>query len=101
MLLAAFVAVERATARPMLDLALFRNRTFTGATLIVALLAGGTFGAFVYVTLFLLDVQGRDPIEAGLVLAPLALVSFVVSALAGRVSERAAAARARSSPGCW
>ena len=68
--------------------ALFRNRTFTGATAIVALLAGGPFGAFVYVTLFLLDVQDRDPVEAGLVLAPLALVSFVVSAAAGRASER-------------
>ena len=72
----------------MLDLALFRNRTFTGATAIVALLAGGPFGAFVYVTLFLLDVQERGPVEAGLVLAPLALVSFVVSAAAGRASER-------------
>jgi EmrB/QacA subfamily drug resistance transporter len=87
-LLAAFLAVEHGTARPMLDLALFRNRTFTGATLVVFLLGCGTFGAFVYVTLFLLDVQGRDPIEAGLVLAPFALVSFVVSAAAGRVSER-------------
>ena len=86
--LAAFVAVERATARPMLDLVLFRNRTFAGATAIVALLAGGPFGAFVYVTLFLLDVQERGPVEAGLVLAPLALVSFVVSAAAGRASER-------------
>jgi predicted MFS family arabinose efflux permease len=86
--LSAFVVVERATARPMLDLGLFRNRTFTGATAVVALLAGGPFGAFVYVTLFLLDVQERDPVEAGLVLAPLALVSFVVSAVAGRMSER-------------
>ena len=42
----------------------------------------------VYITLFLLDVQGRDPIEAGLILAPFALVAFVVSAVAGRVSER-------------
>src|SRR5215212_1589368 len=86
--LAAFVGVERATARPMLDLALFRNRTFAGATAIIALLAGGPFGAFVYLTLFLLEAQDRDPIEAGLVLAPLALVSFVVSAAAGRASER-------------
>ena len=86
--LGAFVAIERATPRPMLDLALFRNRTFAGATAIVALLAGGPFGAFVYVVLFLLDVQERDPVEAGLVLAPLALVSFVVSAVAGRASER-------------
>jgi EmrB/QacA subfamily drug resistance transporter len=86
--LCAFVAVEHATARPMLDLRLFRNRTFAGATAIVALLAGGPFGAFVYVTLFLLEVQHRGPVEAGLVLAPLALVSFVVSAAAGRASER-------------
>ena len=87
-LLAAFVWVERAAARPMLDLGLFRNRTFTGATLVVSLLAVGPFGAFVYVTLFLLTIQGRGPVETGLVLAPLALVSFVVSALAGRLSER-------------
>jgi MFS family permease len=58
------------------------------ASLVIALLAGGAFGVFVYVTLFLLDVQGRDPVEAGLVLSPLAIVSFVVSALAGRASER-------------
>ena len=88
MLLAAFVAVERGTPRPMLDLALFSNRTFTGASLVIALLAGGAFGVFVYVMLFLLEAQGRGPVEAGLVLAPLAIVSFVVSALAGRVSER-------------
>ena len=86
--LAGFVAVERATARPMLDLRLFRNRTFAGATAIIALLAGGPFGAFVYLTLFLLEAQHRDPVEAGLMLSPLALVSFVVSAAAGRASER-------------
>ena len=96
--LGAFVIVERATARPMLDLRLFRNRTFTGATAIVALLACGPFGAFVYVTLFLLDVQHRDPVEAGLVLAPLALVSFAVSALAGRASERVPLRGALASP---
>ncbi len=87
-LLGAFLLVERATARPMLDLGLFRNGTFTGATIAVFLLGAGTFGVLVYITLFLLDVQGRDPIEAGLILAPFALVAFVVSALAGRVSER-------------
>ena len=88
LLLIVFVFVERGKQRPMLDLSLFSNRTFTGATIVIALLAGGTFGAFVYVALFLLDAQGRDPVEAGLVLAPLAVVSFVVSALAGRASER-------------
>jgi EmrB/QacA subfamily drug resistance transporter len=87
-LLCAFVGVERAKPRPMLDLGLFSNRTFTGASVVIALLAGGAFAVFVYVLLFLLDVQGRDPVEAGLIVAPLAVVSFVVSAVAGRASER-------------
>nr|MBA2637200.1 MFS transporter [Solirubrobacterales bacterium] len=86
--LAAFVVVERRGRAPMIDLVLFRNQTFTGASLVIAVLAAATFGSFVYLTLFLLNVQGRSPIEAGFVLAPLAVVSFAVSALAGRASER-------------
>ena len=86
--LALFVVVERSRPRPMVDLRLFRNRTFTGATLVVSLLAGGTFASFVYVILFLLEIQDRGPVEAGLILSPLAIVSFVVSAAAGRASER-------------
>ena len=67
----------------MLDLRLFRNRTFLGATVIVATLAGGSFGVFVYLSLFLLDVGGGSPVEVGLWLAPLALVAFVSSLVAG------------------
>jgi EmrB/QacA subfamily drug resistance transporter len=87
-LLGVFVAVEGAATHPMMDLRLFRNRTFTGASIAVALLGGASFGAFVYLSLFLLNVQGRGPVETGFVLAPLAAVSFVVSLVAGRVNER-------------
>jgi len=86
--LAAFAAVELRVAAPMLDLRLFRNRTFLGATVIVATLAGGSFGSFVYLSLYLLDVRRGSPVEVGLWLAPLALVAFVVSLVAGRLSAR-------------
>ena len=86
--LAAFAAVELRVAAPMLDLRLFRNRTFLGATVIVATLAGGSFGTFVYLSLFLLDVRRGTPVEVGLWLAPLAIVAFVVSLVAGRLSAR-------------
>lgn len=85
--LGAFVAVELRATDPMLDLRLFRNRTFLGATLIVAVLAGGSFGSFVYLALFLLAVRGGTPVEVGLWLAPLALVAFAVSLVAGRLSR--------------
>jgi EmrB/QacA subfamily drug resistance transporter len=86
--LAAFAAVELRADAPMLDLRLFRNRTFLGATVIVATLSAGSFGAFVYLSLFLLDVRAGSPVEVGLWLAPLALVSFAVSLAAGRLSTR-------------
>ena len=72
----------------MLDLRLFRNRTFLGATVIVATLAGGSFGVFVYLSLFLLDVAGGSPVEVGLWLAPLAIAAFVTSLGAGRLAGR-------------
>ena len=77
----------------MLDLRLFRNRTFLGATVIVATLAGGSFGIFVYLSLFLLDVAGGSPVEVGLWLAPLALVAFATSLGAGRLAGQRAADR--------
>jgi len=85
--LGGFIAVELRVAVPMLDLGLFRNRTFLGATIIVTSLSAGSFGAFVYLSLFMLDVRQGTPVEVGLWLAPLAVVSFVVSLGAGRLSE--------------
>ena len=86
--LAAFVAVELRADDPMLDLRLFRNRTFLGATVIIATLAGGSFGVFVYLSLFLLDVGGGSPVEVGLWLAPLAIAAFLTSLGAGRMAGR-------------
>jgi EmrB/QacA subfamily drug resistance transporter len=86
--LAAFAWIELHAEDPMLDLRLFRNRTFLGATVIVATLAAGAFGVFVYLSLFLLQVAGGTPVEVGLWLAPLALFAFASSLLAGRMAGR-------------
>jgi predicted MFS family arabinose efflux permease len=86
--LAAFAVLELRSDAPMLDLRLFRNRTFLGATVVVATLSGGSFGAFVYLSLFLLDVRRGSPVDVGLWLAPLAIVAFAVSLAAGRLSDR-------------
>ena len=83
-LLAAFVVVERREREPMLDLGLFATPTFTGASVVVLVMAASTFGPFLYLTLFLLDVGGATPTAAGLRLMPLSVAAFVVSVLGGR-----------------
>jgi EmrB/QacA subfamily drug resistance transporter len=87
-LLAAFVVVERRERYPMLDLGLFATPTFTGASLAVLIMAGCSFGPFVYLTLFLLDAAGASPTAVGLQLLPLSAAAFVVSVLGGRFATR-------------
>jgi EmrB/QacA subfamily drug resistance transporter len=86
-LLAGFVAVERRERQPMLDLGLFATPSFTGASVVVLLLAASTFGPFLYLTLFLLDVGGASPTLAGLQLMPVSVAAFVVSVLGGRFAR--------------
>jgi EmrB/QacA subfamily drug resistance transporter len=86
-LLAAFVVVERREREPMLDLGLFATPTFTGASAVVLVMAASTFGPFLYLTLFLLDVGGASPTAAGLRLMPLSAAAFVVSVLGGRFAK--------------
>jgi EmrB/QacA subfamily drug resistance transporter len=87
LLLAAFVAVERRQPEPMLDLRLFAIPTFTGASVVVMVLAASTFGPFLYLTLFLLDAAGASPTTVGLELAPLSAAALVVSVLGGRAAR--------------
>jgi predicted MFS family arabinose efflux permease len=87
LLLAAFVVVERREREPMLDLGLFSIPTFTGASLVVMVIAASTFGPFLYLTLFLLDAAGASPTAVGLELMPLSGAALVVSVLGGRYAR--------------
>ena len=79
-----WVLVERRRPAPMLDVRLFRSRSFTGIMLAALVLNGAAFANLVYVSLWLQSIGGLSPLQAGCVFIPLSLVSFSVSAAAGR-----------------
>jgi EmrB/QacA subfamily drug resistance transporter len=87
-LLVAFFAIERVSRSPMLDLALFRVPTFVGAQIVAFAVSAGIFSQFLYLTLYLQNVLGYSPIQAGLRFLPLSLVSFFVAPVAGRLSAQ-------------
>ncbi|HTY96232.1 MAG TPA: MFS transporter [Solirubrobacteraceae bacterium] len=87
-LLVAFVVVEMAQRRPMLDLKLFRRPAFTGANIVAFCLAASYFAMFLYLTLYIQDVLGYSPVQAGLRFLPITLLSFIVAPIAGRLSVR-------------
>jgi EmrB/QacA subfamily drug resistance transporter len=87
-LLVAFFVIEHVSRSPMLDLGLFRVPTFVGAQIVAFAISAGIFSQFLYLTLYLQNVLGYSPIQAGLRFLPLSLVSFFVAPVAGRLSAR-------------
>jgi EmrB/QacA subfamily drug resistance transporter len=88
LLLIAFIALERAQARPMLDLSLFRRPAFAGASLTAFCVSASMFSMFLYLTLYIQNVLGYSPLQAGLRFLPVTLLSFAVAPVAGRLSVR-------------
>jgi EmrB/QacA subfamily drug resistance transporter len=86
--LIAFIALERYQRAPMLDLSLFRNRTFTGANLTMMLVALSMFGVFFFVSLFVQNILGYSPVQAGASFLPMTLCIILFAPVAGKLSDQ-------------
>jgi EmrB/QacA subfamily drug resistance transporter len=83
-----FVVAERRQRSPMLDLALFRKPTTSGASIAVLAMAVGVFAMLLFITLYLQNVLGYDALESGLRLLPLTVAAFFAAAIGARLGER-------------
>ncbi|MFT3865135.1 MAG: MFS transporter [Solirubrobacterales bacterium] len=87
-LLGAFVLIELRSTHPMLDLGLFSNRAFVGASLATFALCAGMFAMYLYLTVYLQSVLGYSPLQAGLRFLPMTVPSFVMAPVAAALSHR-------------
>jgi EmrB/QacA subfamily drug resistance transporter len=87
-LLLAFIVVELRRVQPMIDLRLFRKPAFTGAQVVAFALHASMFSMFLYLVLYLQNILGYTPLEAGLRFLPISLLSFLAAPVAGKLSER-------------
>ncbi len=91
-LMAAFVAVERRVAQPMLPLGTFGRRAFTGVQLAAFAVSCSMFAMFLYLTLFMQGFLGLSALEAGVRYLPVTVIAFlaapVAGALLGKVQAR-------------
>jgi EmrB/QacA subfamily drug resistance transporter len=87
-LLAAFIAIERRSDHPMLDLTLFRKPAFNGVSAVAFCLSAGMFALFLYLTIYMQGVLDYSPLDAGLRFLPLTVLGFVVAPISGSLSHR-------------
>lgn len=83
------VLYEPRRAEPLIDLRFFRSAPFS-SSIVISVAAFGTFGGFLFLnTLYLQQVRGLSPIDAGLVTVPMAVMTAVMSPVSGRLVGRA------------
>jgi EmrB/QacA subfamily drug resistance transporter len=89
----AFVAHEARARAPMLPLSLFRERNFTVGNLATFTTYLGLGGVIFLLPVFLQEVSGYSPVQAGLALLPVTSLMILLSrpfgALADRIGSRA------------
>ncbi|AXB47387.1 MFS transporter [Amycolatopsis albispora] len=82
-----FVKRQNALEHPLLDMALFKNRTFTAAISITT--AGGIMsGSYLLINLYLQVVEGLSPLQAALWLLPSAATTIVSVMMAPVIARK-------------
>ncbi len=79
-----FLIWELTERHPIVDLSLFRRRNFAIGTASLALAYGIFFGNVVLIPLWLQQYMGYTATDAGLVLAPVGVLAFLLSPWVGR-----------------
>jgi EmrB/QacA subfamily drug resistance transporter len=87
-LLATFAAIELRARRPLMPLAIFRNRALRGANVVSVAMTMAMFPMFFFLTFYTQQVLGYSPIEAGFAQLPIALSIIVSAGLASQVVTR-------------
>ena len=87
-LLAGFALLERQLRDPLIDLAMFRRRNVTGASIVVFVLDFALGAVLFFLPLLLEELLGYDALQAGLLLLPSSVTMMVAMPLGGRLYER-------------
>lgn len=85
-LLAIFVRTQLRRRRPLFDLTLFGNRSFTGASIAAVAIAAAFFTLLVYLPIYIQGVLGYSPSSTGLALVVMAVPVLLMGPISARMA---------------
>jgi EmrB/QacA subfamily drug resistance transporter len=91
--LLAFTVVERRAREPLVQLSLFRNGPYFGATASAFALVGSYWAVMFFQPQYLQDVRGHSAVESGLMILPITVPMILISPFSGRLIGRFGARR--------
>ncbi len=92
LLLVIFVIIELTIAsherQPLLDIRVFASGPFTTSTIATILVTFALYGGLFILPIYLQDLRGLSPFQAGLLLLPQAFASMIASVVSGRLVDK-------------
>jgi EmrB/QacA subfamily drug resistance transporter len=88
LLLVGFVLIERRSRAPLVRLGIFRVRSITGGNLSMLVVSGGMFAVFYFASIYVQQILGFSPVQAGLAFLPLTAGIILFSAIAQQLVGR-------------
>ncbi|HWT90412.1 MAG TPA: MFS transporter [Solirubrobacterales bacterium] len=86
--LPAFVWVENRVKAPMVQFDLLGDRNFLAAVVVAMIISFAMLGVFFFLALYMQDILGYSPLEAGVRFLPSTLMIVIVAPISGRLSDR-------------
>ncbi|WP_420802075.1 DHA2 family efflux MFS transporter permease subunit [Tumebacillus flagellatus] len=83
-----FVWRELTAEQPMLDLRVFKFDVFTLTTIISSVVNMAMFAAMILLPIYLQNIRGFTPLQAGLLMLPAALLMGVMSPISGAIFDK-------------
>jgi EmrB/QacA subfamily drug resistance transporter len=87
-LLFAFVVIERRSISPVVDLAMFRARTYSGGIAAAVLQFFGLSSGIILMPFYLVAGRGFDTLEAGGIMAAMPIAMLLIAPISGSLSDR-------------
>ncbi|MFS0838234.1 DHA2 family efflux MFS transporter permease subunit [Paenibacillus sp. 1P03SA] len=86
--IALFIVRELTAKHPLLNLRVFKYNMFSLSTVVSCIVNMAMFGASILVPIYVQNIRGYSPMEAGLLMLPGALLMGIMSPLSGALFDR-------------
>ena len=81
-------SIERRSRAPLVRLGIFRVRSLAVANVVLLLVVGGLFAMFFFASLYVQQILGYSPLEAGLAFLPVTLGIIAGAGLSQQLIQR-------------
>jgi EmrB/QacA subfamily drug resistance transporter len=91
LLLVSFVIIEARSSHPLMPLRILRNRSRSGAYLVMLCVGTAMFGMFFFLTLFVQQVWGYSALKTGVAYLPMVAVIMLMAGVSAQLVPRVGA----------